>query len=551
MRSTSLLLYAMFLCATTAFGQESYEYIIKTSTSFTNNSTDIPALIQKNSSSHLQIKRTSPIGISTNLFLFQVDKPLSDIQIHNLNQSNQILGCYPNLKVSTRNTTPNDEFYSDQWNLAQIGAPQLWSVMTGGTNSQGKKIVVAVIDTDFDINHEDLLDNIFINEGEIPDNGIDDDENNFIDDFRGFDFNNESPTIIAEGSGHGTKVASVLGAIGNNEMGITGLNWEVSILPLRISFLDEYINAQYYVKALRDKYNESNGEEGAFVVAINASLGFTDIPQALIDEVSNTYDDLGSSGILNVGSVPNSNVNIDIDPDITSAESDYLIAVTNTSFTDIKTTNAAYGLQNCDLGAPGGDNIRPILTLDNFNTIADNTGGTSFASPLVAGTIALLYDQESTYLDDETAEDPSGTALLLKDIILNSVLPLESLEGKSTSGGRLDAFQSLLNLHQHFQVNTLESGEDYIQELKIIKIFPSPSIASQEIKIIFAQDGFEALDYIIYEASGKTCKTGTIPVVPLTENQSMITIQNRLSSGVYFLKLFNAEMSVVTKIMII
>jgi hypothetical protein len=97
----------------------------------------------------------------------------------------------------------------------------------------------------------------------------------------------------------------------------------------------------------------------------------------------------------------------------------------------------------------------------------------------------------------------------------------------------------------------LDSEEDYIQELKIIKIFPSPSIASQEIKIIFAQDSFEALDYIIYEASGKTCKTGNISVVPLTENQSMISLQNRLSPGVYFIKLFNAEMSVVTKIMII
>ena len=139
MRPTSLLLYALFLCITTTFGQESYEYIIKTSTSITENSTDISALVQKSSSSHLQIKRTSPIGISTNLFLLEVDKPLSDIQINSLNQSNQILGCYPNLKVRTRNTTPNDEFYSEQWNLAKIGAPQLWSVMTGGTNSQGKK----------------------------------------------------------------------------------------------------------------------------------------------------------------------------------------------------------------------------------------------------------------------------------------------------------------------------------------------------------------------------------------------------------------------------
>lgn len=551
MRSTTLIFLFSLVNIIYSNAQQSYEYILATKQNSRLNSSTINEIISNQEDKTIQFSQIVPIAKSPYLFKLDTKKPLTEDQLSALNTIEAFDFCYPNLAAVERNVTPNDDLFGEQWNLSLINAPKVWESMTGGTNSQSKNIVVAVIDTDFDIDHYDLTDNIFINTEEIPNNGIDDDANGFIDDVRGYDFNEDSPIMLPSGSGHGTKVAGVLGAVGNNEIGLTGLNWTVSILPIRIKFLNEYLEAQQYVKDLRDKYNDSNGEQGAYVVAVNASLGFTNIPQELIEEVSFTYDNLGNSGILNVGSVPNSNVDIDTEPDITSAQSDFLITVTNTSYTDVKTQNAAYGALNCDLGAPGGDNIRPIHTLDNFDAIEDISGGTSFACPLVAGTIALLYNQESSFLDDEAAQNPVATALLIKELILQSVEPLESLEGKSVSGGRLDVHNSLLSLHQHFQALTLNQSDNYIQELKILKIFPNPSLASDEIKIIFAHDRFEALDYNIYNAQGSTVSTGNISVEPLTENQSQLAIQNGLSSGVYYLKLSNTETSVVTKFVIL
>ena len=551
MRSNTLIFLFSLANIIYSNAQQSFEYILATKQNSRLNSSAINEIISKQEGKTIQFSQIAPIAKSPYLFKLETKIPLTNDQLATINTIETFNYCYPNLVAVDRNVTPNDDLFDEQWNLSLINAPKVWESMTGGTNSQSKNIVVAVIDTDFDIDHYDLTDNIFINTEEIPNNGIDDDANGFIDDVRGYDFNENSPIILPSGSGHGTKVAGVLGAVGNNEIGLTGLNWTVSILPIRIKFLNEYLEAQQYVKDLRDKYNASNGEQGAHVVAINASLGFTNIPQELIEEVSFTYDNLGNSGILNVGSVPNSNVDIDTEPDITSAQSDFLITVTNTSYTDVKTQNAAYGALNCDLGAPGGDNIRPIHTLDNFDEIEDISGGTSFACPLVAGTIALLYNQESSFLDEEASQNPAATALLVKELILQSVKPLESLEEKTVSGGRLDAHSSLLSLHQHFQTLNLDADDNYVQELKILKIFPNPSLASDEIKIIFAHDCFEALDYNIYNAEGRTVSKGEISVEPLTENQSLLTLRNHLSSGVYCLKLFNTKTFVVTKFVIL
>lgn len=551
MRST--ILFFLFFITNIIYSnaQQSFEYILATKQNYRLNNSAISKIISEQKDKTIQLSQISPIAKSHYLYKVETKTPLNEDQLSTLNTIEEFDYCYLNLVVSDRNVIPNDSLFGEQWNLNLINAPKVWKTNTGGTNSQSKNIVVAVIDTDFDIDHFDLTENIFMNTEEIPDNGIDDDANGFIDDVRGYDFHEESPSIIPSGSGHGTKVAGVLGAVGNNEIGLTGLNWSISILPLRVKLWDEYIEAQQYIKNLRDKYNASNGEQGAYIVAVNASIGFDDIPQNLIDQTSFVYDDLGNSGILSVGSVPNKNVDIDSEPDITSAQSDFLITVTNTSYTDVKTQNAGYGALNCDLGAPGGDVIRQIHTLDNFDEIEELSNGTSFSSPLVSGTIALLYNQDSSFLDAEASQNPAATALFIKELILQSVKPIESLKGKSVSEGRLDAHKSLLALHQHYQELNLDPEENYIQELKILKIFPSPTIASDEIKIIFAHDCFETLDYVVFDTSGKMVSTGNIEPKPLADNQSLLILRNSLSPGVYFLKLSAANMFVVTKIIII
>ena len=130
--------------------------------------------------------------------------------------------------------TPNDDYFGLQWALKNdqdkdIDATDAWDISTGNPN-----IVVAVIDTGVDYNHIDLQTNIWVNEDEIPGNGIDDDHNGYIDDIHGYNFYNNNPYPF-DSAGHGTHVAGIIGVVGNNDHeGVAGVNWQVKIMVLKI-----------------------------------------------------------------------------------------------------------------------------------------------------------------------------------------------------------------------------------------------------------------------------------------------------------------------------
>ncbi|MCB0211363.1 MAG: S8 family serine peptidase, partial [Anaerolineae bacterium] len=142
----------------------------------------------------------------------------------------------PNGLYYLDDTLPNDPEFGEMWGLHNIGqdggtpdadidAPEAWDITTGS-----KTVVVAVIDSGVDRNHEDLADNIWTNPGEIPNNGIDDDNNGFIDDVYGWDFSDDDNDPSPAGGGclgHGTHVSGTIGAMGNNNIGVTGVNWNV------------------------------------------------------------------------------------------------------------------------------------------------------------------------------------------------------------------------------------------------------------------------------------------------------------------------------------
>lgn len=163
--------------------------------------------------------------------------------------------------------SPNDPGYSQQWGPSKIQAPQAWDVLNDASS-----VVVAVLDTGVDYNHADLAANIWINPGEIPGNGIDDDHNGYVDDIRGIDVvddDNEPLPSFGFDTDHGTLVAGVIGARGNNGVGIAGVCWQVRIMVVKIGtttgdlFVSRQIEGlQYAIENGADIINLSFGGDG-------------------------------------------------------------------------------------------------------------------------------------------------------------------------------------------------------------------------------------------------------------------------------------------------
>ncbi len=339
--------------------------------------------------------------------------------------------------------TPDDPDFPSQWGLEVIEMMETWDITTGGKAPNGDDIVVAIFDDGYQLNHPDLLNNIWINTAEIDDNGIDDDMNGFIDDYYGWNATEDSDEhrVLS----HGTAVAGIIGAVGNNNRQVAGINWDVKLMLTsggrsnNVS-LSDIVKAYNYIYIQRKTYNETNGERGAYVVVTNYSGGAPDLFPEDFPSWCEIYDLLGQQGVLNVTSAPNTDTNVDIAGDLPSTcESEFLIVVTNTDRDDQKVRNAGFGGMSVDIGAPGEE----IFTTG----LNDNTdpffSGASASAPHVAGVISLMY----TIICDEPFErsktDPSFVARTIRDAVFDGADFNESLTGITTTGGRLNAFNSI------------------------------------------------------------------------------------------------------------
>lgn len=339
------------------------------------------------------------------------------------------------LKRRGSTTTPNDPFFGEQWNLDRIGLKTLWDRTTGGLTPCGDTIVIAVFDFGFDQEHEDLQDLIWYNRGEIPNNNFDDDQNGYKDDYAGLNLDTGNDKHGVDPEYHGTSVSSIISANSNNGIGIAGVNWQVKLLIISSEEKDQAlaVEAYEYIRALREKYNETNGAEGAYIVAVNNSWGQEGLFEEDFQLMCDMYNDLGEVGILSVGSTENDQVNTDVFGDIPSdCSSDYLIIVTNTDQND-ELAVGGFGKENVDLGAPG----------EQVQVAAPNNGyrkdsGTSFSAPLVSGAIGLLYSLDEATFCDDARLSPTEAILNLKRYILDGVTALPSLKDRTVSGGRLN-----------------------------------------------------------------------------------------------------------------
>jgi len=303
---------------------------------------------------------------------------------------------------------PNDSYYFNQWYLGKIKANEAWEKINTSPN-----ITIAVIDSGIQINHPDLAGNIFVNRGEIPGNGIDDDHNGFIDDVSGWDFVTNtpdpspkfSPGFNSSGISHGTMVAGIIGASGNNQMGIAGVTWKSQIMALRA--LDDSGSGKMSDVIRAIDYATNNGAD-----IVNLSFTTQSYSEGLKEALERAY----RAGVIVVAAAGNdqsgnNGVNIDKTPLYPACyEGDngenLVIGVAATDTMDQKATFSSYGSNCIDISAPGVSFFSTVTYNsafgDEYNRYYNGFwSGTSMATPLVSGALALIKEANSSLSRDD------------------------------------------------------------------------------------------------------------------------------------------------------
>lgn len=409
------------------------------------------------------IELGEPIAPTLNIWLFKANPAYEQQVLNYLRGLPQVQLAQFN-RIASERVTPNDTIYPQQWNFentgqgsgipgADIKAWLAWDITTGGYTSMGDTIVVAVIDQGMELLHDDL--NFWENGYEIPGDSIDNDGNGYIDDVRGWNVGNQNDVI--PNNSHGTMCAGLVGAKTNNLVGTAGVNWGLPIMPVICqSYTESQVVAAYtYILETRRLYNLTNGAKGAFVVATNSSFGIDFGFAADYPIWCAMYDSLGMQGIMSVGATPNRNLDVEASGDIPSTcGSDFLLVVTNTTRTDFKYPTSGYGNLSVDLGAPGTG----IWSTTSGNGHSASTG-TSFATPQVAGAVALLFAAACPDFIVAYKQQPANMLRFVKRSILASVDVLPDLANSTTSGGRLNIYEALLRFQNDYCTTCLVIDE--------------------------------------------------------------------------------------------
>jgi hypothetical protein len=318
---------------------------------------------------------------------------------------------------------PNDAGFGNLWGLhntgqsggladADLDAPEAWDLATGSRN-----VVVAVIDTGIDLNHPEFAGNLWVNPGEVPGNGVDDDGNGYVDDVRGWDFVSDD-NLPADDNSHGTHCAGTIGALGNNGAGVAGVCWQVSLVALKFlnasgnGSLSDAVEAIAYATRLGVRATSNSWAGGGYSASMKAAI-----------------DEADAAGILFVAAAGNSGSNIEYFPSYpASYSSANILSVAALTRTNTLASYSNFGVVSTDLAAPGSD-IYSTMPGGGYGW----KSGTSMAAPHVAGACALLMSYR-----------PNLGHSQVRDVVLRSVDAVSTLATRTATGGRLNVFNALL-----------------------------------------------------------------------------------------------------------
>ncbi|WDV44826.1 S8 family serine peptidase [Clostridiaceae bacterium M8S5] len=362
-----------------------------------------------------------------------------DVQtlIKELSKSEDVEYVQPNYKL-TVNSGPLDKLFSSQWSLQNSGQEIEGEIGRAGVDvnimpaweiTKGKDIIIGVLDTGIDIYHEDLTENIYINQREIKANGIDDDNNGYIDDVTGWDFVNGDNSVYdgANYDMHGTAVAGIIAAK-SNEKGITGVAPKVKIMPLK------FINGTSGYTCDAIQAIEYAMQEG--VKIINCSFGGSDNNYALKDSMKN-------SGILFITSAGNRGGNVLTHPTYPACFNiPNVLSVASITNMGVLSKYSGYG-KYIDVAAPG-EKIMTTMPENEYNTFS----GTSAAAAHVTAIAALLKSNE-----------PQLTNTQIAQRIKENVVECKTLKDRLATKGRVNAFAVLSNTKPEPDTYEDTSGE--------------------------------------------------------------------------------------------
>lgn len=445
---------------------------------------------------------------------------------------------------------PNDSKFPEQWGLPLMQLPQAWKIEKGS-----RDIIIAIVDSGIDYRHDDLASKVWVNPNEIPDNGLDDDENGYIDDVYGWDFT-DAPNLQAEGdftegdnepideSGHGTHVAGIAGALPDNGIGIAGVAWNCSLMAVRAGLtLGGGARMQDDDSAASIIYAADNGAN-----IINMSWGSKQQSFVIRDAIDYAYQ----QGVVLVGAAGNSGESDSIFP----AGYSKVISVASFNQNGERFYKSNFGA-SVDINAPGNSILSTHIN-NGYRTLT----GTSMAASHVSGVAALMLSKRPSLTSEEVRQilintvevipkndsiEPdhklvgSGSVNSYRALLTSSVLHARILSPQTDSGGsnsftiigtatgyKFDSWQLLLGF------STVPSNftpiTDHITSQKVdeqLAVWNTSSLLEGDYTIrlvVMGRDGSQTQDQVVVSVDNTPTKISSITAIETLYGDKSVSI---------------------------